>query len=157
MMNPGHIAEERRAEHRNGVQQNQRCELKVNAYCEDAAPNENERVSTDMVQAKFSIESGIYSAFKEHCAFENVSMASVIAQFMKTKTGKLAKGIMIKTDTRPLRRKAVLTIIGLLSDILQMEERYRDDIPEQFESRYEAADQACELLAEAISYLEDAF
>jgi len=82
-------------------------------------------------------------------------MTSVIRQYMKT--SQPAKGVKIKTDTRPLRRKAVSEIIGLLNGIMQMEEQYRDNIPEQFESRYESADQACEQLSQAISCLEDAF
>ena len=45
----------------------------------------------------------------------------------------------------------------LLNSILQMEERYRDNIPEVFQARYEPADQGCEQLLEAISCLEDAF
>jgi len=112
-------------------------------------------MANSMEQIKFTIESDIVSAFKARCKSEGVSMTSVIRQYMKT--SQPAKGVKIKTDTRPLRRKAVLEIIGLLNGIMQMEEQYRDNIPEQFESRYESADQACEQLSEAISCLEDAF
>jgi hypothetical protein len=108
-----------------------------------------------MSQVKFTIEADIVSAFKARCASEGVSMASAIRQFMST--CKPAKNPIAKPDTRPQRKKAVMEYVGLLGNILQREEAYRDAIPEQFESRYEAADQACEQLGQAISCLEDAF
>ena len=82
-------------------------------------------------------------------------MTSVIRRWMKT--SQPAKETKIKTGTRPLRKRAVLEIIDTLNGIFQMEADYRDNIPEQFQSRYEAADQACEQLTQAISCLEDAF
>jgi len=112
-------------------------------------------MANSMEQIKFTIESNIVSAFKARCKSEGVTMTSVIRQYMKT--SQPAKGVKIKTDTRPLRRKAVLEIIGLLKGIMQVEEQYRDNIPEQFETRYESADQTCTQLSEAISCLEDAF
>ena len=112
-------------------------------------------MSDPMEQIKFTIESDTVSAFKARCRSEGVSMTSVIRQYMKT--CQPAKGVKIKTDTRPLRRKAVSEIIGLLDSILQMEEQYRDNIPEQFQSRFESADLTCEQLSQAISCLEEAF
>jgi len=112
-------------------------------------------MSKPMEQIKFTIESDTVSSFRARCRLEGVSMTSVIRQYMIT--CQPAKGVKIKADTRPLRRKAVSEIIGLLDGIMQMEEQYRDNIPEQFQSRYESADQTCEQLAEAISCLEDAF
>jgi tRNA U34 2-thiouridine synthase MnmA/TrmU len=73
------------------------------------------------------------------------------------KTGRPAGKTGSKTSTRPLRRKTVLEIIGALSGIMDLEAEYRDSIPEQFAQRYEAADHACERLAEAVACLEDAF
>ena len=108
-----------------------------------------------MTQVKFTIESGIVSAFKARCADEGVSMASVISRFMNT--GKPIKDTNVKIKTRPQRKKAVAEHIGLLECIMRNEEQYRDDIPEQFVSRYEAADHSCEMLAQAISCLEDAY
>ena len=112
-------------------------------------------MSEAMTQVKFTIDSGTVSAFKAHCASEGVSMASVISQFMKT--SQPANASKIKMHTRLLRKKAVLVIIGLLDIIMQKESDYRDNIPEQFQSRRETADQACEQLSQAISCLEDAF
>jgi len=108
-----------------------------------------------MVQVKFTIDSDIVTAFKARCVSEGISMASVINQFMKT--CKPLKSPKIKTETRPLRKKAVLEIISLLEDISQKEADYRDAIPEQFVSRFETSDQTCEQLLQAISCLEEAY
>jgi len=106
-------------------------------------------------QIKFTIESDIVCAFKSKCKTLDVSMVSVIREFMQS--SKPLKSVKIKTDSRPLRKKAVSEIIVLLNDIIQMEEQYRDKIPEQFQSRFESADAACEQLSQAISCLEEAF
>jgi len=108
-----------------------------------------------VAQAKFTIDSDIYFAFKARCEAEGVSMASVISQFMKTNRPTKVKND--KIDTRPQRKCTVQAYIGLLENLMDMEERYRDAIPEQFESRYEAADHSCDQLEQAISCLEDAY
>jgi hypothetical protein len=59
--------------------------------------------------------------------------------------------------TRSQRKKTVCEYIGKLKDLLEKAAEYRDHIPEQFTQRYDAADTACEQLAEAIACLEDAF
>ena len=82
-------------------------------------------------------------------------MAATICRWMRT--GQPIKAIKIKTDTRRHRRKAVMEIIELLNAILGGESRYRDNIPEQFEQRVEAAEYACDQLSDAISSLEEAF
>jgi hypothetical protein len=101
------------------------------------------------------MDSDIVSAFKARCAAQGVSMTSVISQFMQT--GQPPKGLKLKTDTRPHRKKAVLQVVGILEGIVHMEGQYRDNIPEKFETRYEASDHTCEQLEEAISCLEEAF
>jgi len=108
-----------------------------------------------MTQVKFTIESDIVTAFKRRCASEDVSMASAIRKFMQT--CKPAKSAITKIDTRPQRKKAVAQYIDFLTNVLSNEEEYRDAIPEQFESRYETADQSCDMLAQAISCLEDVY
>jgi len=112
-------------------------------------------MSKSMVQVKFTIDSNIASAFKAHCVSKGISMASVISRFMET--SKPEKNTKEKTNTRPQRKKAVMKYIGLLENVLYMEEQYRDAIPEQFESRYETANDTCNQLSEAISCLEDAY
>ena len=108
-----------------------------------------------MTQIKFTIDSDIVSAFKVWCAYEGVSMTSVIRGWMKTCDP--AKVVRVSVYTRPQRRKAVLDIISLLSKIMDLEAEYRDNIPESFTQRYEVADHACEQLMEALGCLEAAF
>jgi hypothetical protein len=112
-------------------------------------------MSKPMAQVKFTIDADIVSAFKARCALADVSMASVISQFMKT--SQPMKGIKVKINTRPQRKKAVSEYIGFLGDLMYNEEQYRDAIPEQFELRYETADNTCDQLAQAIANLEDAY
>jgi hypothetical protein len=109
-----------------------------------------------MTQVKFTIESSVVSSFKDRCLSEGVSMASVVARFMASPWQPI-KDTGTKVDTRPNRKKAVLECVASLERILQMEEQYRDAIPEQFEARHGKADHSCEQLAEAISLLEDAY
>jgi hypothetical protein len=108
-----------------------------------------------MTQIKFTIESNIVSAFKSKCAFEGVSMTSAARRFMET--CQFTRETRIETINRTQRKRIVLKIISLLTDILYKESQYRDAIPEQFTTRYETADHACECLSEAITYLEEVF
>jgi len=108
-----------------------------------------------MTQIKFTIDIDTVSAFKARCANEGVSMTSVIRQLMKT--CQPTRDAKTKMSSRPLRKKAVSEIVGMLNGILDMEELYRANIPEQFAQRHEAADHSCEQLSEAIACLEDAF
>lgn len=112
-------------------------------------------MSNAMTQIKFTIESDIVAAFKKRCSIEGVSMASVIRQWMII--GRPSKSKKAKIETRPQRRKATQELIASLEDILYSEEEYRDAIPEAFQFRYELADESCEQLSQAISYLEDAY
>jgi len=50
-----------------------------------------------------------------------------------------------------------MKVIAQLDGILELEEQYRDSIPEQFTQRHEWSDHACEHLAEAIDNLREAF
>jgi len=108
-----------------------------------------------MTQVKFTIEDDIVRAFKARCAAEGASMTSAVRDWMKT--SRPAKDPKFDITTRPRRRKAVREIVGLLNDIADREAEYRDNIPEQFAQRYDDAEQACNMLAEAISSLEEAF
>jgi hypothetical protein len=112
-------------------------------------------MSKQKVQVKFTIDSQIAAAFKAHCVAQNVSMASVISKFMDAHCP--TRNTNFRIETRPQRRKTIAQIILLLEEILSMEELYRDSIPEQFETRYETASQACEQLDQAVSCLEEAY
>jgi len=108
-----------------------------------------------MTQVKFTIESGIVASFKAWCALEGVSMTSVVRQWMNVCNP--TKEARAMASTRRHRRKSVQDMICSLNRIMDMESKYRDGIPEQFAQRYETADRACEMLAEAINCLEEAF
>jgi esterase/lipase len=112
-------------------------------------------MSKQMTQIKFTINSDIVAAFKARCASTGASMTSVIREWISTQ--RAIKDLVPKIHTRPQRRKAVSEIIVLLNEIYEMEEQYRDSIPEQFAQRYEQSDHTCEQLADAISLLEEAF
>ena len=112
-------------------------------------------MSGTMTQIKFTIEADIIRAFKSRCEAEGISMTSAVRDWMKT--NRPAKKPKLDTATRPHRRKSVREIIGLLNEIADKEAEYRDNIPEQFEQRYDDADQACNMLEEAINSLEEAF
>ena len=106
-------------------------------------------------QIKFTIDSDIVSTFKASCASKGVSMTSAVRQWMTECYP--ARDTKAKILSRPHRRRAVAKIIGSLSEILEMEEQYRDSIPEQFAQRYEWSDHTCEYIAEAIDSLREAF
>ena len=108
-----------------------------------------------MVQVKFTVDAETVSAFKARCAREGVSMASVVSQWMTA--GKPAKAAVPKIDTRQHRRKVVNEMSALLEELLLREEDYRDRIPEMFQSRYEAADETCGQLSQALECLENAY
>lgn len=109
----------------------------------------------ETTQIKFTIESDVVATFKMRCVAKGVSMTSVIRRWMSV--CEPTRDVNATVPTRPRRRKAVAEIIGLLNEILDMEEHYRDSIPEQFTQRYEWSEHACEHLAEAIDCLEQAF
>ena len=47
--------------------------------------------------------------------------------------------------------------IRMLEEIAENEGAYRDNIPAQFEQRYETSDQTTDMLSEAIACLQDAY
>jgi hypothetical protein len=108
-----------------------------------------------MTQIKFTIESGIVSAFKARCAVSGISMAEAARQWMKS--DRPTRGVKARVDTRPHRRRAVEDAIRLLEMVLQAEQDYRDAIPEVFQSRLDSAGSACEELEQAIECLGNAF
>ena len=108
-----------------------------------------------MTHIKFTIEADIVSTFRARCASKEVSMAAAVRKWMSDLQPAREAGR--GTFTRLKRRKTVTDIVELLSEVLEMEEQYRDAIPEQFTQRCEAADHACEHISEAIAALEEAF
>jgi hypothetical protein len=106
-------------------------------------------------QIKFSIKPSIVSEFKAKCRFANVSMASEISRFMS------GQAITKKQDTttRQHRRKAIKSMVKELEEIMDAEQRYMDNIPENLQSSrtYEAAEQTVQALEEALGILTEAY
>ena len=111
-------------------------------------------------QLKITVDKEIASAFKAACTTANVSMATVLTQFMTdySNTAKTRKKQAAPDySSRQRRRVATHAIIRQLSQIKSFEEEYMDKIPEQFTQRYEEAEHACNQLTEAIDCLEEVF
>ena len=65
----------------------------------------------------------------------------------------------VDLSSRPNRRKAVSRIIGVLAIICSEEEAYMGRIPLNLQcgDAYAAAEESCNMLAEAIGFLTDAY
>lgn len=108
-------------------------------------------------QVKVSVDPSIASAFKGACAASNVSMASVLTQFMAG----YANSTMAKKKPQPdystkrQRRAAIQKISLQLEQIRSCEEDYRDRIPENLQgsAAYESAEEFVSFLDEAIDAL----
>jgi len=109
--------------------------------------------NSEYTQIKVCVDSQIASAFKSSCLESDVSMASVLSQYMAKYSG-----ISYKTNsssslsTKRQRRAALDKVVQQLEHILTYEESYRDRIPENLQSSivFEAADQWVSVLEEAI-------
>jgi hypothetical protein len=110
-------------------------------------------------QIKIAAPLDLAVAFKNACVAADVSMRSVLIQFMadycKTHIDKKSTGY----TTRRLRRNAVEKLINELSLISGHEEEYRDNIPLNLQGStvYEVADQTVSTLDEAIEILLSAY
>jgi len=106
-------------------------------------------------QVKFTIDSDIVADFKARCASQGCSMTAAVRRFMSEFAP--ITPASPNFDTRPHRKAAVADIVQSLLSLLRSEESYRDAIPEQFTSRFDAADNSCDCLEQAISCLQDAY
>lgn len=117
--------------------------------------------SANYKQVKVSVKPEIASGFKMACEAANVSMASEISEFMSQYIGicKNKKGYSPDLSTRQKRRTAVSSIIRQLERIMDNEERYRDNIPENLQGSlaFDSAEQCLSSLYEAIDLLEAAY
>jgi dihydrodipicolinate synthase/N-acetylneuraminate lyase len=115
------------------------------------------------VQVKVHINPELAVNFKKACVAADVSMASVISQFMAEycMAPKVAKPKPTKPDysTRGKRRVAVRYMTLELEEIMNAEEDYKDAIPENLQSgcAYESAEETVELMEAAIDNLYDTF
>jgi hypothetical protein len=90
----------------------------------------------------------------------DVSMTSEIARFMtETVSRRAAPKAVPDLSARKLRRKTVRDIVAALTKILDAEENYLSNIPENLQSgpAYAASEQTSESLSEAIECLSEAY
>ena len=107
-------------------------------------------------QVKVSVSQDIADAFKKMCVAKNVSMASVITEFMADFSKTAANKNESKDyATRRKRRIALNAVINQLEQIKNREEQYRDNIPENLQGSvvFETAEQCISYLDEAIEIL----
>jgi hypothetical protein len=112
-------------------------------------------------QVKVSVPPELAAAFKAKCAVAGVSMASEISRFMLEYINKrsLSKSPINPFETRPQRRKAFNVIIEQLRAIMDAEQAYLDNIPENLQNSrfYDAAETSISALDEALDILSDAY
>jgi len=117
--------------------------------------------SSHYTQVKISVPPELAAAFKAKCETDGVSMASQISRFMGEQTSgrRLVKPSKNPYETRPQRRKALSVIISQLDAILDAEQCYLDNIPENLQSSrfYDAAELSVSALVEALLTLNDAY
>jgi len=115
------------------------------------------------VQVKISVDSSIAAAFKDACRVSNMSMASVLSQCMKDFSNvvseKSKNGYAPDLSDRRKRRIATRTLIKQLTRVMESEQNYISNIPENLQGSeaFERADLCVSLLAEAIELLQEAY
>jgi hypothetical protein len=112
-------------------------------------------------QVKVSVPNELAAAFKDKCLSEGVSMAGEIARFMREKinVGDVKKPSKEPYSTRPMRRKELVSLTRKLADILEAEQQYMDNIPDNLQSSrfYEAAEQSVQALEDTLERLNEAY
>lgn len=112
-------------------------------------------------QLKVSLRPELLAAFKAKCAADGVSMAAQISGFLSqyASANSPAKPPPDPFATRPLRRKALSSLVSQLNSILDAERRYLDNIPDNLQNSrfYDAATATCSSLEEALSSLDEAY
>lgn len=107
-------------------------------------------------QLKISAAPTIVIAFKSACAAKNVSMASVLSNFMTDFSNiVIERNMATDYSTRKRRRTAIQVIIRQLEQVKASEEEYRDRIPENLQNSivYDRADELVSTLDEVIDIL----
>jgi hypothetical protein len=117
--------------------------------------------SAHYTQLKVSVNPELAAAFKKACAEAEVSMASVLSEFMAaySQSAQAPKPAADIYATRRLRRKAVNAIIAQLEELTLAEERCRDNIPENLQGskRYDDAEQSISSAYGAIELLREIY
>ena len=113
-------------------------------------------------QINIAVRPELAAAFRAACEQAKTPMREALIAFM-SQYCKAPTAMKQQKDkgyiTRSSRRKATATIIAQLVRIRDAEEDYKQNIPANLQnsSRYVSAEQAIQVLDEAISILSDAF
>jgi hypothetical protein len=114
-----------------------------------------------LVQVKVSVKPEVAAAFKTACMKNNVSMASILSDFMSQYAGRLTVkgGYSANLSTRRQRRSFTQSLIRQLERVRDNEECYRDNIPDNLQggSAFDSADQCVSILEEALDLLASAY
>jgi hypothetical protein len=112
-------------------------------------------------QIKVSVRPEVAAAFKLSCAVAGTSMASEIGSFMALRagTGNTASDSLPSVQVRKQRRAEVDYLSSRLRRVLEAEESYRDNIPENLRgsSAYDTAENIIDMLDEVLSALEEIY
>jgi len=119
-------------------------------------------ISMEYKQVKVWIDSEIAAAFKTACTKSGVSMAHELSHFMAEHTdllGRINKKKDGQIKNRGWRRKEVEKVIPILDEIRDLEEYYKDNVPENLQSgpAYSAAEETIDILDQAIDLLREAY
>jgi hypothetical protein len=118
--------------------------------------------ATNYTQVKVSIDPVIASAFKDACAVQGKSLASVLSKFMADYGKTIPKKNLLAPknfDTRKKRRAATKKIVAQLEEVLSEEERYFGSVPDNLHGSkwHEASGSSISTLQDAIDVILDIY
>ena len=107
------------------------------------------------------VDKDLAERFKQKCEENDVSVAGTLAEFMSGYCDATAKRLPKKQpkDNRGRRRREINKIIASVEDVLDREDAYLSNIPENLRNgeRYAEAEECIEHLEEALDSLREAF
>jgi len=110
---------------------------------------------------KVAVKPETAAAFKAACAAAGSSMASVLSDFMGKYTGAAQEKAHVPVSVKTLRdrRKAMLMIYSLITEMRDAEEKFMNRMPENLQgsSRYDDADERLGKLDDAIDIIGDIY
>jgi hypothetical protein len=108
-----------------------------------------------------SVSPEVAAAFKSSCADAGTSMASEIGSFMALRAGtnSFVSDSLPSVQVRKQRRAEVDHLSSRLRRVLEAEESFRDNIPENLREStvYDTAENIIEALDEVLSALEEIY
>jgi pyrroline-5-carboxylate reductase len=112
-------------------------------------------------QVKVSVPPAVAADFKSSCVDKDTSIARVIKSFMIEYAGSVRNihSTLPPVSTRRQRKREVGNLIQSLSRVLDAEEHYIDNIPENLRGApaYEATENIIDMIGDAICSLEEIY